>query len=78
MLRILKRGAVVELTGDQADADGKVWYRLKEGGWVVSDFFKLYSTRPRRTRRLPLVRLTRGPLTWAGRPIDLPTNALLH
>ncbi|MCL5109815.1 MAG: SH3 domain-containing protein [Chloroflexi bacterium] len=45
VLRILTKGAVVELAGDQQDADGKLWYRTQDGGWLAAELVQVYNTR---------------------------------
>jgi hypothetical protein len=45
VLRILKKGAIVELAGDQQDADGRLWYHTKDGGWLAAELVQVYNTR---------------------------------
>jgi len=45
VLGILARGTIIQLADDQADAEGKVWYHIKDGGWVSAEHVKIYGTR---------------------------------
>ena len=45
ILGILTTGTVVELAGDQEGADGQLWYRVKDTGWVAAEHLKVFTTR---------------------------------
>ncbi|MHB1132737.1 MAG: SH3 domain-containing protein [Chloroflexota bacterium] len=45
VLRILKRGDIVELAGDQEDSGGRLWYHLKDAGWLAAEHLQIYPSR---------------------------------
>lgn len=45
VLAVLTRGSVVELAGDQVDADGRLWYRVEAGGWVAAEHVQVFASK---------------------------------
>lgn len=42
---ILTRGRVVQLAGDEVDADGRHWYRIADSGWVAGEHVQIFPTK---------------------------------
>jgi hypothetical protein len=42
---ILTKGRVVQLAGDQVDADGVQWYRIADSGWIAGEHVQIFPTK---------------------------------
>ncbi|MHB1414274.1 MAG: SH3 domain-containing protein [Chloroflexota bacterium] len=45
VLRVLAKGDVIVLTEDQQDSEGRLWYQVKEGGWIAVENVSVFGTK---------------------------------
>lgn len=45
VIQILPKGRLVQLAGDQVDADGRQWYRVLDSGWIAAEHTQIFATK---------------------------------